>query len=51
MSFVSSLYGDKDNHTYPFFVCKTVGWVDIGNCIVNKANIKRLSILIKKFRL
>jgi len=35
----------------PFFECKTVGRVDIGKFTVNKANDKRLSILITPFRL
>ena len=47
-SFVSFLYVIP----YPFFVCNlTVGRVDIGKFTVNKANVKRLCILIKKFRL
>ena len=37
--------------SYPFFVCKTVAWVDIGKFTVNKAYVKRLCILIKKMRL
>ena len=47
---ISSFFmGTKIIIPYPFFVYKTVGRVDIGKFTVNKANIKRLSILIKKF--
>ena len=50
-SFVSFLlfYGDKKIIIpYPFFACETVGRVDIAKFTVNKANVKRLTILIKK---
>ena len=49
-SFASFLlfYGSKVNIPFPFFVCKTVGRVDIAKFTVNKANVKRLSILIKQ---
>ena len=49
-SFTSFLlfYGSKINIQYPFFVCKTVGRVDIAKFTVNKANVKRLRILIEK---
>ena len=48
---ISSFSEKKIIIPYPFFVYKTVGRVDIGKFIVNKAYVKRLSILIKKFRL
>jgi len=44
-------YGTKIIIPYPFFVCKTVGRVDIAKFTVNKANVRRLSILIKKILL
>jgi hypothetical protein len=44
-------YGTKIIIQYPFFVCKTVGRVDIAKFTVNKVNAKRLSILIKNISL